>query len=69
MKIVTLARLRGIYHALTMAQRAQLMAIVQCDTQQLTTPVCESLAALELVHPDGHKYVATEDGRYVASLF
>ena len=77
MKIATLARLRGIYQGLTLAQRAQLMAIVQCDYRQLTMPVCESLAALELVRLDGDKYwdkywdkyVATEEGRYVASLF
>ena len=73
MKIATLARLRGIYQGLTLAQRAQLMAIVQCDYQQLTIPVCESLVAFELVRLDGdkywNKYVATEDGRYVASLF
>ena len=72
MKIATLIRLRGIYQGLTLAQRAQLMAIVQCDYQQLTAPVCESLVALELVRLDGdkswNKYVATEDGRFVASL-
>jgi len=72
-KIGTLARLRGIYVDLTLAQRAQLMAIVQCDNQPLTLSVCVSLVALELVRLDGDKYwnnyVATEDGRYVASLF
>ena len=73
MKIATLARLRGIYEHLTLAQRAQLMAIVQCDNQPLSASVCESLEALELICVDGdecwNKYVATEDGRYVASLF
>ena len=73
MKITELARLRGIYQGLTLAQRAQLMAIVQCDYRQLTMPVCESLVALDLIRVDGdqywNKYVATEDGRYIASLF
>ena len=73
MKIAELARLRGIYERLTLAQRAQLMAIVQCDNQPLSMPVCESLVAFELIRLDGdeywHKYVATEDGRYIASLF
>ena len=72
MKIAELARLRSIYQGLTLSQRAQLMAIVQCDHQQLTAPVCESLVALELVRLDGdkywNKYIATEDGRYLASL-
>jgi len=72
-KIAELARLRGIYEGLTLAQRAQLMAVVQCDKQPLTMPVCESLVALGLVRLDGdeysNKYVATEDGRYIASLF
>ena len=53
MKIGTLARLRGIYVDLTLAQRAQLMAIVQCDNQPLSTSVWESLEALELVCVDG----------------
>ena len=73
MKIAELARLRGIYEGLTLAQRAQLMAVVQCDKQPLTMPVCESLVALGLVRLDGdeysNKYVATEDGCYIASLF
>ena len=68
MKIGTLARLRGIYVDLTLAQRAQLMAIVQCDNQPLTLSVCMSLVALELVRLDGEKYLATEYGRFVASL-
>jgi len=72
-KIAESARLRGIYQGLTLAQRAQLMAIVLCDNQPISTPVCESLVALKLIRLDGdeywNKYVATEDGRYVASLF
>ena len=73
MKIAELARLRGIYQGLTLSQRAKLMAIVQCDYQPANTPVCQSLVALELVRLDGdnywNRYVATEDGRYIASLF
>ena len=68
MKFSELARLRGIYQRLTPAQRAQLMAIVQCDNQPLTLSVCVSLVALELVRLDGEKYLATEHGRFVASL-
>ena len=73
MKIAELARLRGIYQGLSLAQRAQLLAIVHCDKPPMTTPVCESLVALGLVRLDGdeywNSYVATEDGRYIASLF
>lgn len=56
MKIAELARLRAIYEGLTLAQRAQLMAIVQCDNQPVTAPICESLVALELIRLDGDKY-------------
>lgn len=72
MNIATLTGLRSIHQGLSLAQRAQLMAIVQGNIQHLTTPICESLVALELVRLDGNKYwnkyVATEDGRFVASL-
>jgi len=66
--IKTFARLCSVSQNLTPAQRAQLMSIVECSYQQLKTPICESLAALGLVRLDGNKYIATEDGRYVASL-
>ena len=72
MKFSELARLRGIYQRLTLAQRAQLMAIAQGDNQPVNTPVCQSLGALGLVRLDvdeyWDKYVATEDGRDIASL-
>ena len=68
MDISTLSRLRSIYHGLTSAQHAQLMAIAQCDSQQLSMPLCESLEALGLIRLDGNKYFMTEDGRYIASL-
>ena len=68
MKITTLVRLRGIYHALTLTQRTQLKAIVECQHHQLSAPVCESLVALGLARFDGNMFIATEDGRYVASL-
>jgi len=68
MNISTLSRLRSIYHRLTSAQLAQLMAIAQCDNQPLSMPLCESLVALGLIRLDGNKYFMTEDGRYIASL-
>ena len=68
MDISTLSRLRSIYHGLTSAQHAPLMAIAQCDSQALSMPLCESLVALGLVRLDGNKYFLTEDGRYIASL-
>ena len=66
--IKTFARLCSVSQSLTPAQRAQLMSIVECSYQQLKTPIWESLAALGLVRLDGNKYIATEDGRYVATL-
>ena len=66
--ISTLSRLRSIYHGLTSAQHSQLMAIAQCDYQQLSMPLCESLVTLGLIRLDGNKYFMTEDGRYIASL-
>ena len=66
--IKTFARLCSVSQSLTPAQRAQLMSIVECSYGQLNTPICESLAALGLVRLDGNKYIATEDGRYVATL-
>ena len=68
MDISTLSRLRSIYQSLTSAQHAQLMAIAQCDNQQLSMPLCESLVTLGLIRLDGNKYFMTEDGRYIASL-
>ena len=72
MEIADLARLRGIYQSLSLAQRTQLRAIAQCGNQPVNAPVCQSLIDLELIRLDAHeywnKYVATEDGRYVASL-
>ena len=66
--ISTLSRLRSIYYGLTSAQHAQLLAIAQCDNQQLSMPLCESLVALGLIRLAGNKYFMTEDGRYSASL-
>ena len=68
MDIRTLARLRSVCQSLTPAQQAQLLAIVQCRIEVIITPVCESLVALGLVRLNENKYMATEDGRYVASL-
>jgi hypothetical protein len=68
MDIKTLDRLCSVSESLTPMQRAQLMAIVLCRYQQLNTSICESLMALRLVRPAENKYVATEDGRFVASL-
>lgn len=67
-KIVELAPLRLIFQGLTLAQRAELQAIVECRYQQLSAPVCESLVALGLARLEGNKFIATDDGRYVVSL-
>jgi hypothetical protein len=53
---------------LTPAQRDYLTKIAECHYQQLSAPVCESLVDLGLVRLDGKRFIATEDGRYVASL-
>ena len=68
MDTTTLARLRDVFMGLTLAQRHNLKAVVEAKPQQLSTPVCESLIDLGLVRRDGDALIATEDGRYVASL-
>jgi len=67
-KIVDLARLRGIYVCLTPAQRQYLQSIVIAGSHPLTAPVIGDLIELGLVCPLGDKFIATDDGRYVASL-
>ena len=69
MKIVDLARLRTIYHCLTDVQRQYLTSIVAGGPHPLNTPVIEDLIRLGLARRRGDWVVATEEGRYVASLF
>jgi hypothetical protein len=66
--IKTFDRLCSVFQSLTPEQRGQLVAIAHGRHQQLNMPICQSLAALELVRLAENKYVATEDGRFVASL-
>ena len=68
-KITTLARLRTIFLSLTLMQRQQLRVIVKAGSHPLNTTVTAELIALGLVRRDGDALTATEDGRYVASLY
>ena len=63
------ARLHDIYLCLTIAQRANLKAIVEGRHSGLIEPVCESLVDIGLLRRSGDKFVATATGLYVVSLF
>ena len=63
------ARLRYVYDGLTIEQRHHLKAIVEDKAEVLGVTLCKTLVVLSLVHQVGRKFIATEDGRYVASLF
>ena len=65
----TSARLRDVCSCLTLAQRANLQAIVEGRHSGLIEPVCESLVAIGLLRRSGDKFVATDTGLYVVSLF
>ena len=69
MDLATLARLRNMYLGLTLAQRHHLQVIVKAESEQLSAPICEDLIELGLVRRNGNALTATEDGRFVASLF
>ena len=61
----TSARLRDLCSCLTIAQRANLKAIVEGRHSGLIEPVCESLVDVGLVSRFGDKFVATGDGLFV----
>ena len=63
------ARLRYVCDGLTIEQRHHLKAIVEDKAEVLSVTLCKTLVVLSLVHQVGGNFIATEDGRYVASLF
>ena len=65
----TSARLRDLCSCLTIAQRANLKAIVEGRHSELIGPVCESLVDFGLLRRSGDKFVATDTGLYVVTLF
>ena len=65
----TSARLRDVHLCLTIAQRANLKAVVEGRHSGLIEPVCESLIDVGLLRRSGNKFVATDAGRYVVTLF
>ena len=67
--IATMARLRSVYVGLTYAQRDHLKVIVEDKAEVLSVTLCKTLAVLSLVRQVGGNFIATEDGRYVASLY
>ena len=63
------ARLHDMHLRLTIAQRANLKAVVEGRHSGLIEPVCESLVDVGLVSRFGDKFVATGDGLFVVTLF
>jgi hypothetical protein len=63
------ARLCELLIKMTWEQRHQLKAIVNLETHDLTVWVCDALVYAGLVTRDGHMYVPTEEGEYLANLF
>jgi len=63
------ARLRYVYDGLTIEQRHHLKVIVESRPEVLSVTLCGFLVDLGLARVDGESFTATEDGRYVASLF
>ena len=64
----TLARLRSVHQGLTLGQRHYLKVIVESSPEVLGRDLCETLVDLGLVRRDGESFIATEAGRYVATL-
>ena len=69
MDIATLTRLRSVYDSLTPTQRHHLKVIVESKAEVLSVTLCKTLVVLSLVRQVGGNFIATEDGRYVASLY
>ena len=64
-----MARLRSVYVGLTYAQRDHLKVIVESRPEVLSVTLCGFLVDLGLARVDGESFTATEDGRYIASLY
>ena len=65
----TKARLCELLSRMTFEQPRQLKAIVNLETHDLTLWVCDTLVYAGLVARDGHTFVPTEDGEYLATLY
>ena len=65
----TLARLHSVYDGLSLDQRHHLKVIVESRPEVLSVTLCGFLVDLGLARVDGESFTATDDGRYVASLF
>ena len=63
------ARLHDMHLRLTIAQRANLKAVVEGRHSGLIGPVCETLVDFGLLRRSGDKFVATDTGLYVVTLF
>jgi hypothetical protein len=57
------------YLGLTIAQRRCLKAIIEAQNSALIEPVCQSLVDVGLVRRTGNKFVASDAGRFVVTLF
>jgi len=69
MDSATVARLRSVYNGLSLDQRHHLKVIVEDKAEVLSVTLCKTLVVLSLVRQVGGNFIATEDGRYVASLY
>ena len=65
----TNACLQEKYRGLTIAQRENLKAIVEGRQARLIEPVCESLVDVGLLRRSGDRFVATDAGLFVVTLF
>ena len=63
------ARLHDVHLCLTIAQRANLKAIAEGRHSALIEPVCESLIDVGMVIRSGDRFVATDAGLFVVTLF
>ena len=62
-------RLHDVHLCLTIAQRSNLKAIVEGRHSELIEPVCESLVDVGLLRRSGDRFVATDAGLFVVTLF
>ena len=69
MDSATVARLRSVYNGLSLDQRHHLKVIVEDKAEVLSVTLCRTLVVLGLVRPDGESFIASDDGRYVATLY
>ena len=64
---MNIARHSSVYARMTRAERHHLTQIIEGRLAGLRDAVCERLRDLGLARRDGISFVATEEGRYVAS--